>query len=72
MGKAALFLAERIRNTEMKAAFLGDGSLRLLPILRGVFAKKPEVFRNGEIPLNDRKNRTERLVAACPEYRNVE
>jgi len=59
----------------MKAVFLGGGSLRLLPILRGVFEKVPEFFRGGEIRLVDLKiERAEavgRLLLACPEYANV-
>lgn len=59
----------------MKAVFLGGGSLRLLPIFRGLFLKAPEVFRNGEIRLVDRfLERAEavgKLVLACPEYQNV-
>ena len=60
----------------MKAAFIGGGSLRLLPIFRGIFHTIPEVFRDGEIRLIDReRERAEavaRMTAACPEYRNVE
>ena len=37
----------------MKAAFIGGGSLRLLPIFRGIFHKTPEVFLDGEIRLID-------------------
>ena len=59
----------------MKVAFIGGGSLRLLPILRGVFMQEPNVFRNGEIRLADRKpERAEAvgtLLTKCPEYRNV-
>ena len=59
----------------MKAAFIGGGSLRLLPIFRGIFYQTPEVFRDGEIRLIDvKRERAEavaRMVAACPEYRNV-
>ena len=59
----------------MKAAFIGGGSLRLLPIFRGIFQKTPEVFRDGEIRLIDLKlERAEavaKMVAACPEYQNV-
>ena len=60
----------------MKAAFIGGGSLRLLPIFRGIFHECPEIFRNGEIRLIDLKlDRAEavaRLIAACPEYQNVQ
>ena len=59
----------------MKAAFIGGGSLRLLPIFRGIFEQTPEVFQGGEIRLIDLKQeRAEavaRMVAACPEYQNV-
>ena len=59
----------------MKAAFIGGGSLRLLPIFRGIFHKTPEVFQNGEIRLIDlKRERAEavaRMTAACPEYQNV-
>ena len=59
----------------MKAAFIGGGSLRLLPIFRGIFHKTPEVFRDGEIRLIDlKRERAEavaRMTAACPEYQNV-
>lgn len=37
----------------MKAVFLGGGSLRLIPILRGLFADSPEFFAEGEIRLVD-------------------
>lgn len=60
----------------MKAAFVGGGSLRLLPIFRAVFQKVPEAFRGGEIRLLDlKRERAEavaRMVMACPEYKNVE
>ncbi len=50
--------------------------MRLLPLLRGVFSKTPECFHNGEIRLVDRDiARAEavgKLMAACPEYRNVD
>ncbi len=59
----------------MKVTFLGGGSLRLLPILRGIMGEIPEVFRGGEIRLLDRRQeRAEavaRLIEACPEYQNV-
>ena len=60
----------------MIAAFIGGGSLRLLPIFRGIFLKAPEVFRDGEIRLIDlQKERAEavaKLTAACPEYKDVQ
>ena len=56
----------------MKVTFIGGGSQRLLPILRGIFAQVPEFFRGGEIRLMDRViERAEavgRMVLACPEY----
>ena len=59
----------------MKAAFIGGGSLRLLPIFRAIFKDSPEVFRNGEIRLVDRVlERAEavaRLLQAAPEYPDV-
>ena len=59
----------------MKVTFLGGGSLRLLPILRGIMGEIPDVFRGGEIRLLDRRQeRAEavaRLIEACPEYQNV-
>lgn len=59
----------------MKITFLGGGSVRLLPILRGVMQTTPEVFQNGEIRLCDkvleRAQAVERLVKASPEYKNV-
>ena len=59
----------------MKAAFIGGGSLRLLPIFRGIFASSPQIFENGEIRLIDlHKDRAEavaRLVQACPEFATV-
>lgn len=59
----------------MKVAFLGGGSLRLLPIVRGIFAEAPEFFKNGEICLIDRElARAEaagKLILGCPEYSSV-
>ena len=56
----------------MKAAFIGGGSLRLLPIFRAIFAGSPEVFRNGEIRLIDRvverAQAVKDLLLASPEY----
>ena len=60
----------------MKVTFLGGGSLRLLPILRGIFQKTPEVLKNGEIRLVDlsleRAEAVARMVKACPEYKDVQ
>ena len=59
----------------MKVTFLGGGSLRLLPIIRGIFSNAPAFFVNGEICLIDRElSRAEavgKLILACPEYRNI-
>ena len=59
----------------MNMLFIGGGSLRLLPILRGVFEQAPEVFRNGEIRLVDlqleRAEAVGKLLLACPEYADV-
>ena len=59
----------------MKAAFIGGGSLRLLPIFRGIFASAPQIFENGEIRLidlyKDRAEAVARLVQACPEFAAV-
>lgn len=58
----------------MNIVFLGGGSLRILPIVRGLF-ETPEVFEGGKISLVDLKlERAEavgRLIKRCPEYRNV-
>ena len=59
----------------MKVTFLGGGSLRLPPIIRGIFSNAPAFFVNGEICLIDRElSRAEavgKLILACPEYRNI-
>ena len=56
----------------MKIGFLGGGSLRLLPILRGCFSDSPEIFHHGEIRLIDlyqeRSEAVARLIHACPEF----
>ena len=68
-GRKAFFLE---RWSIMKAAFIGGGSLRLLPIFRAIFAESPEVFRNGEIRLIDRvverAQAVKDLLLASPEY----
>ena len=60
----------------MKVTFLGGGSLRLLPILRGIFLKTPEVLKNGEIRLVDlsleRAEAVANMVKACPEYKDIQ
>jgi alpha-galactosidase/6-phospho-beta-glucosidase family protein len=59
----------------MKVTFIGGGSLRLLPILRGIFSEVPEFFRNGEVRLMDlsleRAEAVGKMILACPEYNNV-
>ena len=59
----------------MKITFLGGGSLRLLPIVRGIFQETPEVLQGGEIRLADLKTeRAEavaRMIKGCPEYSSV-
>ena len=32
----------------MKVTFIGGGSLRLLPVIRGIFSEIPEFFRDNE------------------------
>ena len=59
----------------MKIGFLGGGSLRLLPIIRGCFTETPQIFENGEIRLidlhQDRSEAVARLIKACPEFAAV-
>ena len=61
--------------TIMKITFIGGGSLRLLPIIRGIFTESPEVLQNGEIRLADLKTDRAQAVAEMirntPEYKNV-
>lgn len=56
--------------------FLGGGSLRLVPVIRGIFQRTPEVFRGGSIRLVDLKiERAEavgKTILACPEFQDVE
>ncbi|MGI6495180.1 MAG: hypothetical protein ACOX5G_03675 [Kiritimatiellia bacterium] len=56
----------------MTSVFLGGGSLRLIPVLRGTFAASPGSFRGGEIRLVDRDLCAARavanLLARCPEF----
>ena len=60
----------------MNVTFLGGGSLRILPLIRGIFAVSPAAFQNGEIRLVDRElSRAEavgKLILACPEYAKAE
>ena len=59
----------------MNVVFLGGGSIRLLPLIRGIFSASPAVFQNGTIRLVDRETgRAEavgKLIMACPEYAKV-
>ncbi|MBQ9501113.1 MAG: hypothetical protein IJU70_03040 [Lentisphaeria bacterium] len=59
----------------MKVTFIGGGSLRLLPILRGIFAEVPGFFRGGEIRLMDlapeRAEAVGRMILSCPEYADI-
>ena len=48
----------------MVATFVGGGSLRLIPVLREVFAEAPEAFRDGEIRLADTRLEAAEAVAA--------
>ena len=55
----------------MNMLFIGGGSLRILPILRGVFEQVPKVFREGEIRLVDlqleRAEAVGRMLLSCPD-----
>lgn len=59
----------------MKVAFIGGGSLRLLPLLRGVFDEVPQMFNNGELRFIDLKQERSEAVAAmigaCPEFQKI-
>ena len=59
----------------MKVTFIGGGSLRLLPLFRGMFKRAPQMWENGEIRLfdlkQDRAEAVAALVQACPEFQNV-
>ena len=54
---------------------MGGGSLRLLPILRGVFKHHKGVFENGEIRLCDlnlsKAELVGRMIMKTPEYREL-
>ena len=58
----------------MNIVFIGGGSLRILPVLRGVF-DEPEVIGDGEIRLVDLNLESAEMVAGMirktPEYKNV-
>ena len=59
----------------MNITFIGGGSLRLLPILRGVFADNPATLENSELRFYDlnveRANDVATMVASCPEFQSV-
>ena len=59
----------------MKTAFIGGGSLRLLPILRGAMSESPEIFNNGELRFIDLKQERAEAVAAMvkasPEFSRI-
>ena len=63
------------RSEKMNVVFLGGGSIRLLPLIRGIFSASPGAFQNGAIRLVDRElDRAEavgKLILACPEYEQV-
>jgi len=56
----------------MNVTILGGGSLRILPLIRGIFSAAPAVLQDGEIRLVDRDlPRAEavgKLILAAPEY----
>ena len=59
----------------MKITFIGGGSLRLIPILRGVLAECPQVFEDSELrffDLNcDRAQAVIDVLKNAPEFSNV-
>ena len=59
----------------MKIAFIGGGSLRLLPLLRGIMSERPEIFNNGELRFidlkQDRAEAVAAMVKASPEFSNI-
>ncbi|MBE6404436.1 MAG: hypothetical protein E7040_00265 [Lentisphaerae bacterium] len=59
----------------MKIAFIGGGSLRLLPILRGAMSDSPKIFNNGELRFidlkQDRAEAVAAMVKATPEFSSV-
>ena len=59
----------------MKIAVIGGGSLRLLPILRGVMSDSPEIFNHGELRFidlkQDRAEAVAAMVKATPEFSRV-
>ena len=60
----------------MKVTFVGGGSLRLLPILRGVFKRHKAVFEDGEVRLVDldltSASLVGRMVMKTPEHRALD
>lgn len=59
----------------MKVTFIGGGSLRLIPILRGVMAECPQVFEDAELRFfdlhQDRAQAVMTLLQHSPEFRNA-
>lgn len=59
----------------MKIAFIGGGSLRLLPLLRGMMSETPEIFKDGELRFidlkQDRAEAVAAMVKAAPEFSRV-
>ena len=59
----------------MKITFIGGGSLRLIPILRGVMTECPQIFEDAELRFFDLHSERSKAVIAliqnAPEFRNV-
>lgn len=59
----------------MKITFIGGGSLRLIPILRGVMTECPQIFDDAELRFFDlhseRAEAVITLIQNAPEFRNV-
>ena len=59
----------------MKITFIGGGSLRLIPILRGVMTECPQIFEDAELRFFDlhseRAEAVITLIQNAPEFRNV-
>ena len=59
----------------MNITFIGGGSLRLLPILRGAMADCPAVFEGSELRFydlaRDRAMDVAAMVSACPEFKHL-
>lgn len=60
----------------MKVAFIGGGSLRLLPLLRGIMGNTPQAFANSELRFidlkRDRAEAVAAMVKASPEFSKVD